>query len=103
MADEGTAAGEIIEIELGFDPMRAHLIHEACRAEGFQVGLRLMDQNGQTPLMHPLVPHRLMVREGDVEHVYEIVERTMPSEVGDEGPVKARWTLRRFSGWLWPS
>ncbi len=80
MAEDGVISDEIIEFEIGRDPITAHLIHEMCLAEGLRVALRLMDDDGHTPVGGALMPHRLSVVESDLEAAREIVNRWIPPD-----------------------
>lgn len=70
--------GRFVEVQLGFDRFEAATIAEACRADGFDVELLLMDANGTAPGRVALAPHRLLAREADLEMVTRIVNRSIP-------------------------
>jgi len=74
----GDGGSGFVEVQLGFDRFEATMIAEACRAEGFDVQLRLMDASGTVPGRVALAPHRLLARESDLEMVTRIVNRSIP-------------------------
>jgi len=74
----GDGRSRFVEVQLGFDRFEATMIAEACRAEGFDVQLRLMDASGAVPGRVALTPHRLMAREADLEMVTRIIARSIP-------------------------
>ena len=63
---------DVVTMELGVDAIQAHLIAEACRAEGMKVELLMMDESTRAVGMAPIVPHKMLVQPGDVERVVEI-------------------------------
>ncbi len=71
--DEGS---RFVEVQLGFDRFEAAMIAEACRADGFDVELLLMDASGT--VAGGLAPHRLLARETDLDMVTRIVNRSIP-------------------------
>ena len=64
---------EIVQLELGFDRIEAHLIREVCRAEGLTAEVLYMDEGGNAPGLTALEPHQLLVRSDDVERAREII------------------------------
>lgn len=72
----GTARDDLVSIDVGFDRFQAHLLAEACRAEGCSVELLTMDDNGQVPGLPALLPHRLLVHESELATVRAVLTRT---------------------------
>jgi len=68
-------AGRLVDVDLGVDAFEAATIVEACRADGFDVELLEMDRYG-TPGFSAFPPHRMLVREADLESVNQIVNRS---------------------------
>jgi hypothetical protein len=79
---EGNAEDVIVPIDVGFDRFHAHLLLEACRAEGCSVELLTMDDNGQAPGLPALLPHRLLARDSEIETVRRVIARTRPTTPG---------------------
>ncbi len=67
---------EIVTLRLGFDRFDAHLVTEACRAEGLTVELLTMDDNGHSLGMMAVIRHRLLVRSDELEAVQRILARS---------------------------
>lgn len=63
-------------VPVGNDRYRAHLIAEACRAEGIRVELLLSDANGVDPALSLIQDHRLLIRSADSKQVKAIVARS---------------------------
>lgn len=67
---------DLTYLSVGSDRYRAHLIAEACRAEGIRVELLTSDAGGADPALSYLQDHRLLVYTGDLDRVRAIVARS---------------------------
>lgn len=67
---------ELMTVELGYDVFRAHVLLEACRAEGIKCELLRMDewQNGQG--ISAGISPQLLIRKEDAERVTAVLRRT---------------------------
>ena len=74
---ESAGGDEIVTIELGFDRFEAHLLAEACRAEGCTVELLTMDDLGQAPGRLAGMPHRLLVWRSELRTVEAVIARSL--------------------------
>lgn len=66
---------DLVTIRVGGDRYEAHLIAEACRAEGIRVELLTADDSGIDPHLGLLQGHRLLVAADDEDRVREIAGR----------------------------
>lgn len=67
---------DLIYVPVGGNRYRAHLIAEACRAEGIRVELLTGDDSGVDPHLGFIQGHRLLIRSVDESRVTEIVARS---------------------------
>ena len=67
---------EIVTLRLGFDRFDAHLVTEACRAEGLTVELLTMDDHGSLPGNLAVIRHRLLARSDELGDVRRILARS---------------------------
>lgn len=66
---------DLVTIKVGSNRWEAHLIAEACRAEGIRVELLTGDDSGVDPHLGMIQGHRLLVAAADEERVREIVDQ----------------------------
>ncbi len=102
MDEDDTPVDAIVEVEIGWDAVKAHLIAEALRADGVDIELRLMDSNGMAPGQVALMPHRVMVRLSDLDLAMLIIDRwTSANESGEaDGSIGGSTWLRIRAGVL---
>ncbi|MCP5028335.1 MAG: hypothetical protein GY929_18825 [Actinomycetia bacterium] len=88
---------EPVELDLGFDRFRAELAASACRAAGYAVEVRFMDENGLVPGPAAGVPNRLVAHRQDFQAVTSIVHQTLPGADldGHHTPWRNRVTASR--------
>lgn len=64
---------DLVTIRVGSNRWEAHLIAEACRAEGIRVELLTGDDSGIDPHLGMIQGHRLLVAAADEDRVRQIV------------------------------
>jgi len=67
---------KLIEITLTKDMFECQVLTEAVRAEGYTV--ELLTDIGDTGVILPAFPSRILVHESDIDAVKTILERTHP-------------------------
>ena len=67
---------DIVEITLTLDTFECHVLHEAVRAEGYQV--ELVTDMGDTGAVLPAMPGRLLVHAEDVDAIRKIINESHP-------------------------
>ena len=66
---------ELIEVPVGGDRFRAHVLLEAVRAAGIEAELMTGDDSGVDPFLGMVQGHRLLIAAVDQYRVQAVLER----------------------------
>lgn len=66
---------ELVELEVGYDRIRASMVIARCEAEDIPIRLLTMDEHGLAPGIAALAEHRILIRVDDRVRVEEIVQQ----------------------------
>jgi hypothetical protein len=85
---------DVLTVDVGYDRFTFDLILAKCKASGVTVWPLQMDENGLAPGFIAMVPHKILVRPGDLPRLKAIIEDVQPGPSGDDA--QAVSGLRRF-------